>query len=284
MQLLALFDSRFEALGEEQHGALSELAQLLDDMHGSIQTIEIQTAEIKAISVNQMQVLTQLFKDESKFPRFFLMFKKEKIKTFYGSACRAAKKISTFGGSEYVLVIVCELCMRPCPCGRSKTGYSVNVPHELFLKIAPALFLGLKFFVVAAGIASGVTGIKLPLPSFASIDALLSTLQKAQDFLKDKPLIDAVGIYAASAFDDPAASAADAASAQVTAMADDTARSLSAASGRIQEATGDAYKSFVKILQKADPNAEFYGEHLSPYLPTYPPHTYTQISDGIPRT
>lgn len=258
MQLLALFDSRFDAVGEEQHGALSELAQLLDDMHASIKTIEMQTAEIKAISVNQMQVLTQLFKDESKFPRFFLMFKKEKIKTFYGSACRAAKKVSTLGGSEYVLVIVCEVCLRPCPCGRSKTGYSVNVPHELFLKIAPALFLGLKFFVVAAGIASGVTGVKLPLPSFASIDALHSTLQKAQE-LVGEPLIEAVGTYAASAFDDPASRAADAASAQVTAMADDTARSLSAASGRIQEATGDAYKSFVKLLQKSDPNAEFYG-------------------------
>jgi hypothetical protein len=46
----------------------------------------------------------------------------------------------------------------------------------------------------------------------------------------------------------------------VAALSDDKTRSLAAASGRIQTATGDSYKSFKVLLEKHDPNAQDYGE------------------------
>ena len=141
----------------------------------------MQTAEIKAISVNQMQVLTQLFNNKSDVPRFFLLYQKEHRRTFFGALNKAAYTLKTLGGTKCKLVILCECCMRPCPCGPKKNGYSVNVPSETLVKMAPALLLGLKFFVVAFGIASSAAGVKLPLPSFASIDALQATLDHVQE-------------------------------------------------------------------------------------------------------
>lgn len=70
--------------------------------------------------------------------------------------------------------------MRPCPSGPQKHGYSINLPPQDLVKLAPALILGLKLFVVAAGVAGGAAGLKFPLPSFASIDALKSTLKMTQ--------------------------------------------------------------------------------------------------------
>jgi len=221
-------------------------------MHGSIKMIAMQTAEIKALSLNQMQVLTQLFSGESDVPRFFLLFKKEHAKTFFGALNKAAHTVITLGGSEYVLVIVCECCMRPVPCGPQNKGYVINMPSELLVKMAPALLLGLKFFVVAASVASGASGVKLPLPCFASLDALKSSLASVQA-LVGASLVNDLTECAESAFLEEAAGRA-------VALSDDRSRSLAAASGRIQRATGDSYKSFKALLEKHDPNAEDYGE------------------------
>ena len=68
-------------------------------MHGSIKMIAMQTAEIKALSLNQMQVLTQLFSGESDVPRFFLLFKKEHGRTFFGALNNAARTVITLARS-----------------------------------------------------------------------------------------------------------------------------------------------------------------------------------------
>ena len=70
---------------------------------------------------------------------------------------------------------------------------------------------------------------------------------------------------AQSAFD--AEAVAGMAAGQVTALSDDTARALAAASGRIQRATGDSYKSFKALLEKNVPNKQNYGERVVPFLP-----------------
>ena len=97
VQVKALFTSRFDSLEEGQRGSLSDLAFALDELHESIKSIETQTAEIKAISLNQMQVLTQLFDNESDIPRLILLFKKEHGKTFMGLLNEAGYKMKTLG-------------------------------------------------------------------------------------------------------------------------------------------------------------------------------------------
>ena len=130
--------------------------------------------------------------------------------------------------------------------------------------MAPALLLSLKFFVVAASVAGGATGVKLPLPSFASLDALHAALQEVQALVAPA-LVKDVFECAQSAFD--AEAVAGMAAGQVAALSDDRARSLAAASGRIQRATGDSYKSFKALLEKNVPNKQNYGERVVPFLP-----------------
>ena len=275
-KMMVLLTSRFDAMEQGQQGALSQLAQLLDDMHDSISCIEIQTAEIKAISVNQMQVLTQLFNNKSDVPRFFLIYKKEHHQTFLGALNKAAYSLKTLGGTKCKLVILCECCMAPVPCGPKKNGFSVNVPSKTLVKMAPALLLGLKFFVVAVRVAAGTAGVKLPLPSFATIDALQETLDQVQELVGNS-LVSDVSAFAASAFELEAPSVSSVsglAADRVASISDDTASSLATASGRIQEAAGDAYKNFKALLQSHDPSAQFYGE--SPHARA---HTHLSTCD-----
>lgn len=255
---MALFTSRFDALEKGQQGALSDFALLLDDMHSSIKTIEVQTAEIKAISVNQMHVLTQLFSGESDIPRLYILYKKEHSRSFFGAVNKATYSVKTMGGTKYKLIIICECCMAPGPTGPKKNGFSTSVPSAALVSMAPALLLGLKLFVVAVGVTGGVTGVKLPLPSFASIDALQATLDHMQE-LAGPVIAESVSACAESAFQ---------VEATTNCLSPNQMRSLAAASSRIQEATHDSYKSLKALLHSCDPNAKFYGETDSPTIST----------------
>ena len=99
-----------------------ELSQALDDLHGSIKSIEAQTTEIKALSLNQMQVLTRLFDNESDVPRMFLTCKKEYSKTFCGAFKKVANSVSTMGGAVCEVSIGCECCLRT-----GKKAFSTSV-------------------------------------------------------------------------------------------------------------------------------------------------------------
>ena len=169
------------------------------------------------------------------------------------------------GGAVCEVSIGCECCLRT-----GKKVFSMSVPSEMLLKMAPALLLCIKFAMVAASVAGSATGVKLPLPSFASLDALHAALQEVQA-LVGPALVKDVFECAQSAFG--AEAVAGAAAGQVTALSDEKARALAAASGRIQRATGDSYKSFKALLEKNVPNKANYGERVFPTFPiTRGPH------------
>ena len=79
------------------------------------------------------------------------------------------------GGTVCDVSISCECCLRS-----AKKSFSITVPSETLLKMAPALLLSVRFLLFAVSAAGGVTGVKLPLPSFASIDALEAALKEQQ--------------------------------------------------------------------------------------------------------
>ena len=243
---MAMVSARFDAFEEGQEGALSELTQALDDMHGCLKKVEADTTKIKALSLNQMQLLTQLFGNESEAPRLFIVYKKEYKKTFCGAIRKAATTVSTMGGTACEVSLYCEGCTRPVP-----KSFTITLPSEALVKMAPALLLTAKLVMVAASVASGVSGVKLPLPCFASLDAIQATMKEVQALVGNS-IVQDMTEYAESALQEDAAG-------QV-ALSDDKTRSLAAASGRIQTATGDSYRSFKALLEKHVPNKENYGE------------------------
>jgi hypothetical protein len=253
-QMMVLFKARFDAIEQGQQGALLELGQAMDDMHGCLKTIQDETKQLKALTLNQSDILTQLYKGESEVPRMFIVFKKDYKKTICGAIRKAATTVSTLGGTACEVSLYCEGCNRPVP----KT-FGITMPSEALVKMAPALLLTAKFLMVAASVAGGVSGVKLPLPSFASIDAIQATLKEVQA-LVGASLVNDVFECAESAFD--AEAIAGMAAGQAAALSDDKVRSLAASSDCIQVATGDSYKSFKALLEKNVPNPENYGELL----------------------
>lgn len=242
----SILTSRFNDMKNDEQGAQSKVVQALEDINHRLIANNVEMArgfaDLKALSMNQMQVLTQLFVNESKIPGLFLIFGKEGLASYF---------LKSIGIDMYRLIFICESCMRPCRTGPKGNGFTIKVASDKFKIIAPALVLGLKFFLVAASVAGGISGIKLPLPSLTSIDALESTLEKARALVSNEHSDD-VSKCAQSAF-------------KTGLSKDEDARSLVGETGRIQSATGEAYKSLIAILNAENCRSSNYGSYRYPH-------------------